>query len=41
MIKSYREKSEIELAKMCEDIRDDYLAPSAASSKSKDFYHKT
>jgi 14-3-3 protein epsilon len=43
MIKSYREKIEAELAKICEDILevlDKHLIPSAASGESKVFYHK-
>lgn len=43
MIKSYREKIESELAKICEDILDvleKHLIPSAASGESKVFYHK-
>ncbi|TIA88134.1 hypothetical protein E3P99_02762 [Wallemia hederae] len=43
MIKSYREKIELELAKICEDILavlDNHLIPSAASGESKVFYHK-
>jgi len=43
MIKTYREKIETELAKICEDILDvleKHLIPSAASGESKVFYHK-
>jgi len=43
MIKSYREKIEGELAKICEDILEvlaKHLIPSAASGESKVFYHK-
>lgn len=43
MIKSYREKIEAELAKVCEDILsvlDKHLIPSAASGESKVFYYK-
>ncbi|KAJ7077047.1 14-3-3 domain-containing protein [Mycena epipterygia] len=42
MIKSYREKIEQELAKLCEDILDvleKHLIPSVASGESKVFYH--
>ncbi|KAI6152397.1 14-3-3 protein [Pisolithus tinctorius] len=43
MIKTYREKIEGELQKICEDILDvlnKHLIPSAASGESKVFYHK-
>lgn len=43
MIKSYREKIENELAKICEDILmvlEKHLIPSAATGESKVFYHK-
>ncbi|KAJ7459191.1 14-3-3 protein [Mycena galericulata] len=43
IIKSYREKIELELAKICEDILnvlDKHLIPLAASGESKVFYHK-
>ena len=43
MIKTYREKIESELAKICEDILDvleKHLIPSAATGESKVFYHK-
>jgi 14-3-3 protein epsilon len=43
MIKTYREKIETELAKICEDILDvleKHLIHSAASGESKVFYHK-
>jgi len=43
MIKCYYEKIKSELAKICEDILDvldKHLIPSAASGKSKVFYHK-
>jgi len=43
MIKGYREKIELELAKICEDILevlDKHLIPSAATGESKVFYHK-
>ncbi|GJJ06993.1 hypothetical protein Clacol_001191 [Clathrus columnatus] len=43
MIKTYREKIETELAKICEDILEVlhvHLIPSAASGESKVFYHK-
>ncbi|RXK36674.1 protein BMH1 [Tremella mesenterica] len=43
MIKTYREKIEAELAKICEDILEvleKHLIPSAATGESKVFYHK-
>ena len=43
MIKGYREKIELELAKICDDILDvldKHLIPSAVSVESKVFYHK-
>ncbi|CED82111.1 14-3-3 protein [Phaffia rhodozyma] len=43
MIRTYREKIETELAKICEDILEvleKHLIPSAASGESKVFYHK-
>ncbi|KAI0037366.1 14-3-3 protein, partial [Auriscalpium vulgare] len=43
MIKGYREKTESELAKICEDVLDvldKHIIPSAASGESKVFYRK-
>jgi 14-3-3 protein epsilon len=43
MIKGHREKIESGLGKICEDsldVLDKHLIPSAASGKSKVFYHK-
>ncbi|MCJ1343504.1 14-3-3 protein [Peltigera leucophlebia] len=43
LIKEYRQKIEVELAKICEDILevlDDHLIKSAQSGESKVFYHK-
>jgi len=43
LIKTYREKIEAELAKICEDILsvlDQHLIPTAESGESKVFYHK-
>ena len=43
LIKEYRQKIELELAKICEDILDvldKHLIPSAQSGESKVFYHK-
>ncbi|KAJ7934870.1 14-3-3 protein [Mycena leptocephala] len=43
VIKSYQEKIEVELAKICDDILDlldTHLIPSAVSGESKVFYHK-
>ncbi|KAJ7474557.1 14-3-3 domain-containing protein [Mycena galericulata] len=43
VIKGYREKIELELAKICDDILDvldKHLIPSAVSVESKVFYHK-
>jgi len=43
LIRSYREKIEAELAKICEDILsvlDQHLIPTAESGESKVFYHK-
>lgn len=43
LIKEYRTKIELELAKICEDILevlDKHLIPSAKSGESKVFYHK-
>ena len=43
LIKSYRQKIELELAKICEDILEvleEHLIPSAKTGESKVFYHK-
>lgn len=43
LIKEYRQKIELELANICEDILkvlDDHLIPSAKTGESKVFYHK-
>ena len=43
LIKEYRQKIELELAKICDDILevlDKHLIPSATSGESKVFYHK-